>query len=44
MVGMGQWLELVILEVLSNLNDSVCEHGGDGSMVALGDLGGLFQP
>ena len=26
------------------LRDMVSGHGGDGLMVGLGDLGGLFQP
>ena len=37
------------LEVFMNcgdvaLGDMVSEHGGDGLMVGLGDLRGLFQP
>ena len=42
-------VELLSLEVFQNrvnvaLRDMVSGHGGDGLMVGLGDLRGLFQP
>jgi len=39
-------LYLMVLEVFSNLNDSMVlsGHGGDGLMIGLGDFRGLFQP
>ena len=40
----GQQLDLMVLEVFSNLGDSVSGHGGDGLMAEPGDLGSLFQP
>jgi len=39
-MGMGQWLVLMILEVFSNLNDSL---NGNGSTVGPDGLGSLFQ-
>lgn len=33
----------MILEVPSNLNDSMSKHGGDVLTVGLDDLRGLFQ-
>ena len=42
--GDGLGLDLVILEIFSNLNDSVSGHGGDGLTVRLDDLEGLSQP
>ena len=33
-----------ILEVFSNLNDSMSGHDGDGFMVGHCDFSGLFQP
>lgn len=41
MVGTGWWLDLVIFP---NINDSTSGYGGDGLVVGLGDLSGLFQP
>ena len=41
MVGMGQPLDSMILEVFSNLNESV---SGNELMVGLDHLRGLFQP
>ena len=41
---MGWWLDSVILEVFSNLNDSVSGCGGHGLAVGSDDLRGLFQP
>lgn len=46
MVCVGWWwawvgLDLVILEVFSNLNDSMSCHGGDGLTVGLHELRGL---
>jgi len=38
---MGQWLDSMISEVFSNLNNSL---NGNESMVGFDDLGGLFQP
>lgn len=40
MVGTGWWLDLVIFP---NINDSTSGYGGDGLVVGLGDLSGLFQ-
>jgi len=40
--GGGLGLNLMILEVFSNLNNSLNGHGGNGSTVGLDDLGGLF--
>lgn len=38
MVGTGQWLDLMILELFSNLRDTMSEYGGDGLTVGLEDL------
>jgi len=35
MMGLGQWLDLVILEVFFNLNDTASEHVGHGLMAGL---------
>lgn len=48
-VGVGHRLDLMALEVFSNLNDSVIPQfrgdcGGAGLMVGLHDLEGLFLP
>ena len=40
----GRWLDLMVLEVFSSFSDSVGWHDGDGLVVELDDLGGLFQP
>ena len=37
-------LEVFIERVDVALRDMVSGHGGDGLMVGLGDLSGLFQP
>ena len=42
--GDGLGLDLVILEVFSNFNDSMSWYGGDGLKLGLDDPGGLFQP
>ena len=41
--GYGLGLEVVVLEVFSDLNDSRIGHGGDGLVVGLNNLCGLFQ-
>ena len=38
MVGTGQWLDLMILELVSNLRDTMSEYGGDGLTVGQEDL------
>lgn len=40
MVGTGWWLDLVVFR---SVNDSTSGYGGEGLVVGLGDLSGLFQ-